>query len=154
MSCMKKMAEMDGRKIMEFIDGDKVFSAVRAPYYTRKNFKKGCSCYPGNQYQEDAMRTCSINDNDKDKLLHGVFGLNSEAGEIAGLFQKEYQGHQIDKEHLVKECGDCLWMIAEILDAIGVDLETCMMKNIEKLKARYPDGFDPEKSLHRKPGDV
>lgn len=28
-------------------------------------------------------------------------------------------------------------------------LEEAMQRNIEKLKRRYPDGFDPEKSLHR-----
>lgn len=29
------------------------------------------------------------------------------------------------------------------------DLDDCMEKNIKKLKKRYPDGFDPERSLHR-----
>lgn len=29
------------------------------------------------------------------------------------------------------------------------DIETAMELNIEKLKRRYPDGFDPERSLHR-----
>lgn len=28
-------------------------------------------------------------------------------------------------------------------------IEKCMERNIEKLKRRYPDGFDPERSLHR-----
>ena len=28
-------------------------------------------------------------------------------------------------------------------------LEEAMQRNIEKLKRRYPDGFDPERSLHR-----
>lgn len=28
-------------------------------------------------------------------------------------------------------------------------LDDCMTKNIEKLKERYPEGFDPERSLHR-----
>ena len=27
--------------------------------------------------------------------------------------------------------------------------EDCMEKNIEKLRKRYPDGFDPERSMHR-----
>ena len=26
--------------------------------------------------------------------------------------------------------------------------------NIDKLRARYPDGFDPELSKHRKDGDI
>lgn len=112
------------------------------------------------EYQSLAMRTCCICNNDKDKLMHGVLGLTSEAGEVAGIFQKVYQGHPDptqDKEaeaHLVKECGDCLWMIAEILDAVHASMSDCMTANIQKLRARYPDGFEPDKSLHRKAGDV
>lgn len=29
-----------------------------------------------------------------------------------------------------------------------------MQMNIDKLKTRYPDGFDPERSLHRAEGDT
>lgn len=107
-----------------------------------------------NDYQRLAMRTCSITDDDKAKMMHGVLGLTSEAGEVAGIFQKIYQGHDFDRNHLIKECGDCLWMIAEILDAAGATMSQCMAANIEKLKARYPDGFDPDKSLHRREGDI
>lgn len=87
-------------------------------------------------------------------LYHAVFGLTSEAGEVAGILQKAYQGHLDSVEHLMKEAGDCLWMIAELCTAIGVSLEDVMQLNIDKLKARYPDGFSAEKSLHRQEGDV
>lgn len=119
-----------------------------------KNEKKHMK---GNEYQELAMRTCSIPYNQKwDMLMHAVLGLNSEAGEVAGIFQKEYQGHEIDPLHLKKELGDCLWMIAEACTALGWGLEDIMRLNIEneKLKARYPDGFDSEYSLHRKAKDI
>ncbi len=71
-----------------------------------------------NEYQKLAMRTCSIPyDQKKDMLMHAVLGLTSEAGEVSGLFQKKYQGHKLDPEHLEKELGDCLWMIAEACTA-------------------------------------
>ena len=108
----------------------------------------------GNEYQKLAMRTCSINDDNKSMMYHGVFGLTSEAGEVAGLLQKVYQGHKFDNEHMKKELGDCMWMIAEICTALDFTLDDVMQTNIDKLKARYPDGFDPDKSLHRKEGDV
>lgn len=108
----------------------------------------------GIDYQIKASRTISKELNAHDIIRHGVFGLCSEAGEVAGLFQKQYQGHEIDKEHLEKELGDCLWMIAEICVGINSSLDDIMQKNIDKLLARYPDGFDPEKSLHRKEGDI
>lgn len=50
-----------------------------------------------------------------------------------------------------------LYIVACIIDLIGYMLKTycgstlaeCMERNIAKLKRRYPDGFDPERSLHR-----
>jgi len=52
---------------------------------------------------------------------------------------------------------DILYTVSCILDLVGYmlhrycnsTLEECMEKNIDKLKRRYPDGFDPERSLHR-----
>lgn len=108
----------------------------------------------GNIYQKLAMRTCNINNNNEEKIKHGVLGLCSEAGEVSGLFQKVYQGHALDVEHLKKELGDCLWMIAEICDGYGFTMDEVMQMNIDKLKARYPEGFSADKSLHRKEGDI
>lgn len=109
----------------------------------------------GNEYQKLAMRTCSIPyDKKDDRLRHAVFGLTSEAGEVAGIMQKVYQGHAFDKEHIKKELGDCLWMIAEACEALDFTMDDVMQLNIDKLKARYPEGFTAENSLHRKDGDV
>lgn len=102
-----------------------------------------------------AMNVCNIPyKNNKDKLYHAILGLNSEAGEVSGILQKEYQGHEIKLDHLKRELGDCLWMLAEACDAIGIAMEEIAQINIEKLKARFPDGFSSEKSIHRKEGDV
>lgn len=108
----------------------------------------------GNEYQKLAARTMNPEMLTRDQILHGVFGLCSEAGEVSGLFQKQYQGHETDPEHLKKELGDCLWMIAEICTAAGFTLEEVMQLNIDKLKARYPKGFEEWRSVHRKEGDI
>lgn len=86
--------------------------------------------------------------------LDAVFGLTSEAGEVAGILQKVYQGHEFDKDHIKKELGDCLWMIAEACKSLGFYMEDVMQTNIDKLKARYPEGFSADRSLHRAEGDV
>lgn len=109
----------------------------------------------GNEYQVLAMRTCSIPyDQKKEMARHAVFGLASEAGEVAGILQKEYQGHEVDREHVKKELGDCMWMIAEACTAFGISLDDVMQTNINKLKSRYPEGFTAERSLHREEGDI
>ena len=105
-----------------------------------------------NEYQREARRTQSLKG--EERLFHAVFGLCSEAGEVASILQKGYQGHPFDVEHFILELGDCLWMVSEACDAIGVNMETVMMKNIAKLRKRYPEGFDAEHSLHRREGDI
>ena len=109
----------------------------------------------GTEYQNLAMRTAAIPEENTDgRMKHGAFGLASEAGEVCGILQKVYQGHELDEKHMIKELGDCMWMIAEICTAMQFDLDEVMQTNIDKLKARYPNGFEAEKSIYRKEGDV
>lgn len=107
----------------------------------------------GNEYQKLAMRTCSFKKNSLEEIesleRHALFGLAAEVGEMHSIFQKYYQGHPISDDKLVEELGDVLWMIAELCYAYEWRLEDIMQYNIEKLKKRYPDGFDPERSIHR-----
>lgn len=45
--------------------------------------------------------------------------------------------------------GDVLWYIAILCEGLGVDMERVMKRNIQKLKKRYPDGFDAKRSVNR-----
>lgn len=108
-----------------------------------------------NEYQTAAMRTSSKEILPSEHLMNGALGLAGESGEVADIVKKVFmQGHPMDREHLAKELGDVCWYIAETATAIGYDLETIMQMNIDKLLARYPDGFSTEKSQHRETGDV
>lgn len=107
-----------------------------------------------NEYQALAARTIKQGMTRGDMRYHALHGLSSEIGELHSLFQKLYQGHTLDLAHEKKELGDLLWFAAEYCTSRGWTLEEVMRENIDKLKARYPEGFDPEKSLHRKEGDV
>ena len=107
-----------------------------------------------NEYQKLAMTTLNPALSEKEVLLNGVMGLCGESGEAIDLVKKYLmQGHELDKAHLAKELGDVAWYLAETATAIGYDLETILQANIDKLKARYPDGFDAERSMHRNSGD-
>ena len=111
----------------------------------------------GNEYQKLAMRTTKDEWRGQmkwDQKMHAVTGLTSEAGEVAGIIQKMYQGHTFKQDHLIKELGDVMWFVAECCDAWGISMDEVMETNINKLIARYPDGFDEDKSLHRKKGDI
>ena len=108
----------------------------------------------GKQYQELASRTINRELDDEAIEFHALHGLVGEIGEIHSIYQKSYQGHEIDTDHVKKEIGDLLWFIADYCTALGWTLEEVAQMNIDKLKARYPEGFSEDKSLHRKEGDI
>lgn len=122
----------------------------------------------GNEYQQLAMRTndglnrlrledaiANQGDISVSQLLNGALGLTGEAGEVSDLVKKGiFHEKGIDLEHLKKELGDCAWYLAMICDACGFTLDDVMQTNIDKLKARYPQGFDTYRANHRQEGDI
>lgn len=107
-----------------------------------------------NEYQKLAARTINNNLDWKQQGKHALHGMVGEIGEIHSIYQKKYQGHAFDETHVKKELGDLLWFIAEYCTAHGWDMNDVAEMNIEKLRARYPDGFDADKSQHRQAGDI
>lgn len=92
---------------------------------------------------------------DSQQLQNGLMGLNGESGECIDILKKYlFQGHDLDKAHIAKELGDVAWYLAVSAQALGFDLETILQMNVEKLKARYPHGFDAGHSQHRSSGDI
>lgn len=108
----------------------------------------------GNEYQRLAARTIGSNMNVIQQEKHALHGMVGEIGELHSLYQKKYQGHAFDEEHAKKELGDLLWFVAEYCTSMGWGLEDVMQLNIDKLFARYPEGFSTERSLHRAIGDI
>lgn len=107
-----------------------------------------------NEYQKEAMRTANVKNQDFPIILNGVLGLAGEAGECADLVKKAFfQGHPLVTNQMAKELGDVAWYLAVTANAIGYDLESILQMNVDKLRNRYPEGFDSWRSLHRKPGD-
>ena len=90
-----------------------------------------------------------------DRLINGLMGLNGEAGEAIDILKKHlFQGHDLDREHLAKELGDVAWYLAVSADAVGYSLEDIFQMNNDKLRARYPDGFEAGRSVNRSDTDV
>ena len=103
-----------------------------------------------NEYQKLAMTTLNPELKKKDVLINGVMGLCGESGEAIDIVKKWLaQNHELDREKLIKELGDIAWYLAETAYALDVPLEDVLQGNIDKLKKRYPEGFDTEKSIHR-----
>lgn len=102
-----------------------------------------------NEYQALALRTIS-GESAKNPLLTCALGLAGEGGEVADLVKKYlFHGHALPQEKLQNELGDVLWYVAIGANALGLTLDDVMARNIAKLKDRYPEGFDSNRSINR-----
>ena len=132
-----------------------------------------------NKYQKLAMRTndgkasdrligkmqeydmkFSIDHNDNECVdIGGIFnaclGLSGEVGEFNDMIKKwVFHEKDLDMEHAKKEAGDILWYVVMLCESFGWNMEEIMQMNVDKLKARYPEGFDVERANNRAEGDV
>lgn len=107
-----------------------------------------------NEYQKLAMTTLNPALDKKDVLINSVMGLCGEAGEAIDIVKKWLaHGHELDRGHLAKELGDIAWYLAEAATALDLSLDDILQANIDKLKKRYPEGFDTARSVNRAQGD-
>lgn len=110
-----------------------------------------------NEYQEQAMTTCTESSMNDTYLL---FGLMAEVGELADKVAKakrkeiitiednniyvNRQGSLGDfedfQEGFIKELGDVLWFVALIAKKAGVTLNTVAQLNLAKLADRAKRG--------------
>jgi len=103
------------------------------------------------EYQQLALRTAGHREDRQKQLTYTALGLTGESGEVAEIIKKTfYHGHPLDKEALHKELGDVLWYLAVMADGLGFSLDEIARANIDKLRARYPEGFSEERSLNRR----
>ena len=102
------------------------------------------------EYQTLAMTTLNKEIAPDELLLNSVMGLCGEAGEAIDLVKRHrFHGHPLDREALIKELGDVAWYLAEAAEALAIPLEEILAGNIEKLRKRYPRGFESHRSMHR-----
>ena len=108
-----------------------------------------------NEYQKVAMATLNPALDKKNVLINSVMGLCGESGEAIDIVKMWLmQGHELDKEHLVRDLGDVAWYHAEAATALDVPLETVFQGNLDKLRQRFPNGFDTGASVNRKEDDL
>jgi NTP pyrophosphatase (non-canonical NTP hydrolase) len=80
-------------------------------------------------------------------LLWNAIGLSGESGEVAQfVYDIVFNGAEFNLATLEKELGDVEWYTAALCTKTGLNLGRVMEKNIEKLKARYPHGWDADRS--------
>lgn len=105
--------------------------------------------YTLDEYQQDALRTAPRK-NTALSLAVLALGMTGEAGEVADLVKKHLgHGHPLDRDAIKKELGDVLWYLAALAERLNLTLPEIAEANINKLRARYPNGFSKARSRNR-----
>lgn len=103
-----------------------------------------------NEYRQLAMRTNSPHSSKDELQLNAILGLCGESGELADVVKKSrFQGHELSLDDISDELGDILWYIAQACEGFGFDMDELAERNIAKLKKRYPQGFESDRSIYR-----
>lgn len=87
----------------------------------------------------------------------GMTGAISAAianGRLNGTYQKVLQGHEWDEAKVKRALGNIFGHVMGVARCCGGAPDYVLQTNIDKLKARYPDGFNPDRSQHRADGDI
>lgn len=88
-------------------------------------------------------------------IFNACLGLSGEVGEFNDMIKKwVFHEKELDMEHAKKEAGDILWYVVMLCESFGWNMGEIMQMNVDKLKARYPEGFDVERANNRAEGDV
>ena len=133
-----------------FTQNDIIFLTSSKECYLQNEENKENTDMTINEYQKLAMTTLNKELSERDILINGVMGLCGESGEAIDIVKKHLaQGHDLDKAHLAEELGDIAWYLAEVATVLGYDLEDILQANIDKLRRRFPEGFEVERSIHR-----
>lgn len=102
------------------------------------------------EYQEAAARTINPSLGDRERLMDAAAGMAEESGEVLALVRKHlYQNKPLDLDRLTNELGDVLWCLAIAARTTGLSLDAIAAANLEKLRQRYPTGFDVERRAER-----
>lgn len=96
---------------------------------------------------------------DLNRLITAAIGITAEGGEFAEIVKKmSFQGkpfNEQNREHMIVELGDVMWYIAQACIALGVSFDDLVIRNVNKLSARYPEGtFEVFRSENRREGDI
>ena len=125
----------------------------------------------GNDYQKLAMRTndheasyrlaralmkaSNRGDIDFGGFMMACLGLSGEIGEFNDMMKKViFHEADYDEEHAKKELGDICWYVAMMCESFGWTLDDILQMNVDKLKQRYPNGFDVKRANNRSEEDV
>ena len=101
------------------------------------------------EYQKLCKKTAKKSNKDLELCNWGL-GISGEAGDVASCIKKlVFHKNKDIKEGIKENVGDMLWYTAMLCNSLGWNMEDILNENIEKLKKRYPKGFDIKKAQRK-----
>jgi NTP pyrophosphatase (non-canonical NTP hydrolase) len=133
---------MDALKKKIYYNNPKKYNEVFHELSRKLHYFTDCSDRHHDIIHDEELDVCP-------RLFHGILGSATESGELIEILQMAINGHPIDAVHVQEELGDNLWYNAIINDALKLNSEETMAKNIAKLAKRYPEKYDDHCAEHR-----
>lgn len=106
-------------------------------------------------YTELAKRTMNAKLSNTQKQLNCMIGICNELGELLGPFKKAmFQGHSLNRDEIISECGDVLWYVANLVDAnpyfyvLEYEEETHIPANMEQVVRLLLEAMQNASLLH------
>jgi NTP pyrophosphatase (non-canonical NTP hydrolase) len=98
-------------------------------------------------YEARALRTDGSPAGREEAIAICALGLSGESGEVCDNLKKWLaHGHTLPRDRLLDGLGDVLWYLTALTSKLGSNLAEVARRNVDKLDARYPHGFDPARS--------
>jgi NTP pyrophosphatase (non-canonical NTP hydrolase) len=86
-------------------------------------------------------------------ISENVMAMCASAGKLADIIKKYIaHGHALDTGGVIKHLNEVFLHLIGVCGQFGWGIEGIMQLNIDKLKARYPEGFDANRSINRDDG--
>lgn len=102
------------------------------------------------EYMASTKRTIPHLGSSLEDQIHMAMGISTEANEILDAYKKVFAyGKKLDVVNVREELGDLFWYISNLMRILDIDFEETLQINIDKLKARYPDGFSKDNAVNR-----
>lgn len=93
------------------------------------------------------MEDFDLNNYDPDDYYEA---LSIETGIACDLVKRHiYYGVELNRDKLIKTYCKIVTCLVIIATEAGADLHECLILNVDKLRIRYPDKFDPSKAVNR-----
>jgi len=95
------------------------------------------------EYQEMCKLTAKKDFQTKEEeIMCWGLGVTGEAGDIGSCIKKTFAHKKDVKDGIKENIGDMFWYTAMICNFFGWDLNEILKENTEKLKKRFPQGFN------------